>query len=214
MSAQNPCRIILVRHGQTEWNRVERFRGQVDIPLNETGLDQAAATGLRIAQEWQPSAIYSSPLSRAVETAQAIAQHHNLTTHICSDLTDIHYGKWQGLTLDEVQKRWSEALHGWYNSPHTAVIPDGETLVDLRRRAMKTVCELSDSHCGDTIVLVGHTVINRMILLGVLGLGIERFWHLRQDTCAINIFEVEQDDFILVSLNDNCHLRSKSTDRN
>lgn len=67
--------IILVRHGQTEQNRVERFRGSAEVPLNETGLAQAKATGLRIHSEWQPSAVYSSPLSRAVRTAEAIAKH-------------------------------------------------------------------------------------------------------------------------------------------
>jgi len=71
-------RIILVRHGQTEWNRVERFRGRADVPLNETGLAQAEATGRRVASEWQPVAIYSSPLSRAVKTAEAIARHFDL----------------------------------------------------------------------------------------------------------------------------------------
>jgi probable phosphoglycerate mutase len=81
-------RILLVRHGQTEWNRVERFRGRADVPLNETGLAQAEATGRRIAAEWQPTAIYSSPLSRAVKTAEAIANHFALPVQIHPGLTD------------------------------------------------------------------------------------------------------------------------------
>jgi probable phosphoglycerate mutase len=68
-------RIILVRHGQTEWNRIERFRGRADVPLNETGIKQAEATGNRVAAKWKPVAIYSSPLLRAVKTAEAIAKH-------------------------------------------------------------------------------------------------------------------------------------------
>jgi probable phosphoglycerate mutase len=86
-------------------------------------------------------------------------------------------------------------------------IPGGETLDDLRTRGMAAVKELAARHAGQTIVLVGHTVINRIILLGVLGLGNERFWHLRQDTCAINVFEADDGEFTLVSLNDTCHLR-------
>jgi probable phosphoglycerate mutase len=74
--------IILVRHGQTEWNRVERFRGRADVPLNMTGLAQTEATGLRIYGEWQPSVVYSSPLSRAVRTAEAIAKHFDLPVQI------------------------------------------------------------------------------------------------------------------------------------
>jgi probable phosphoglycerate mutase len=199
--------IILVRHGQTEWNRVERFRGWADVPLNETGLAQAEATGQRIAAEWHPVAVYSSPLSRAVKTAEAIAKYFGLPVQIYPDLVDIDYGEWQGLTPDEAQARWPEAIDAWYHAPHTAHIPGGETLDDLRTRAIAVMNELAICHAGQTIVLVGHTVINRIILLGVLGLGNDRFWRLRQDTCAVNVFEAEGGDFTLVSLNDTCHLR-------
>jgi broad specificity phosphatase PhoE len=76
---------------------------------------------------------------------------------------------------------------------------------------MSTVNELSARLTEQTIVLVGHTVINRIILLGVLGLGNERFWHIKQDTCSINVFKAEMDDFVLVSLNDTCHLHDYSS---
>jgi len=201
-------RIILVRHGQTEWNRIECFRGRVDIPLNETGIAQAEATGKRIAAEWLPAAVYTSPLSRSVMTAEAIAGHHSLEVRPHPGLVDIDYGDWQGLSPDEARQRWPEEIDAWYNQPHLARIPGGETLDELHTRLMQTVQELTDRHLGETIVLVGHTVINRMILLGVLQLGNDRFWRIKQDTCAINVFEVDGDDFTLVSLNETCHLRS------
>ena len=199
-------RIILVRHGQTEWNRNERFRGQADIPLNETGLAQAQATGKRVVAEWQPVAVYSSPLSRAVKTAEAIASQFQLPVQIHPGLTDIDYGEWQGLTPDEARQRWPKEIDAWYNAPHTAQIPGGETLESLRKRTMKTIIALSSRHPAQTIVLVGHTVINRIILLGILGLGNDRFWRLKQDTCAINVFEMEAGEFSLVTLNDTCHI--------
>ena len=202
-------RIVLVRHGQTEWNRVERFRGRADVPLNETGLAQAEATGRRVAAGWQPQAVYTSPLSRAVRTAEAIARHFALPVQAYPGLVDIDYGAWQGLTPDEARARWPDIVEAWYAAPHTAHIPGGETLDSLRARAMATVRELAARHPEQTIVLVGHTVINRIILLGVLGLGNDRFWRLRQDTCAINVFETQGEEFTLVSLNDTCHL-SKS----
>ena len=201
-------RFILVRHGETEWNRVERFRGRADVPLNDTGLAQAEATGRRVAAEWLPTAIYSSPLSRSVKTAEAIATHFEFQVQIHLGLADIDYGEWQGLSPQEARQRWSKEVDAWYNKPHQARIPGGETLEDLRARAMQTVNELAERHPGETIVLVGHTVINRIILLGVLGLGNERFWRIRQDTCAINVFEAEMGDFTLVSLNDTCHLHA------
>lgn len=202
--------VILVRHGQTEWNRVERFRGRADVALNETGLAQAEATGKRIAADWQPGAVYSSPLSRATRTAEAIAKHFNLAVQIHSGLADIDYGEWQGLTPNEVKARWPEAHYAWFNRPDTARIPGGETLQHLRERGMAAVNELAARHGGETIVLVGHTVINRIILVGVLGLRNDRFWRLRQDTCAINVFDAEDGDFTVGSLNDTCHLRPDS----
>jgi phosphoserine phosphatase len=200
--------VILVRHGQTEWNRMERFRGRADVPLNETGLAQARAAGERVSAGWLPVAVYASPLSRAVKTAEAIAIHFNLQVEIHAGLVDINYGQWQGLTPDEVGARWPDALATWYAAPHQAHIPGGEALDELRSRAMATVDELSAHHAGQTIVLVGHTVINRVILLAILGLGNDRFWRIKQDTCAINVFEVENRTFTLVSLNDTCHMHS------
>jgi len=199
--------VILIRHGQTEWNRNERFRGRADVPLNETGLAQAAATGERVLAAWRPTAIYSSPLSRAVRTAEAVAKHFDLPVQKHPGLVDIDYGDWQGLTPEEAKQHWPETIDAWFNAPQTAHIPNGETLDGLRTRAMSTVNELVVKHSMETIVLVGHTVINRVILLGVLGLSNERFWRLRQDTCAINLFEAEDHEFTLVMLNDTCHLR-------
>ena len=199
--------VILVRHGQTEWNRVERFRGRADVPLNQTGLDQAAATGRRIANGWKPAAFYSSPLIRAIRTAEAAARHFDLPVIVYEGLADIDYGQWQGLTPEQARQKWPEDVAAWYDAPQEARIPGGESLEQLRKRAMLAVAALVSQHPGETIVLVGHTVINRIILLGLLGLGNERFWHVRQDTCAINVFEANQGDYVLVSLNDTCHLQ-------
>ena len=172
---KKPSLFILVRHGQTEWNRVERFRGRANVPLNDTGFKQAAVTGKRIAAEWTPSAIYSSPLLRALQTAEVIASYFNLSVQSHPGLIDIDYGKWQGLTPEEARRRDPDQMDKWLNHPELAIIPDGETLVDLRNRTMQIVKEISSRHDGETIVLVSHIVINRIILLGVLGLGNQRF---------------------------------------
>jgi probable phosphoglycerate mutase len=201
--------VILVRHGQTEWNRVERFRGQADVPLDETGLAQAEATARRIASEWGPVAVYCSPLSRAVRTAEAIARQFGLPVQTHPGLTDIDYGQWQALTPDEARRRWPDMVDAWCRTPELAQIPGGETLDDLRTRTMDTLRGLAARHSGETVVLVGHTVVNRVILLAALGLGNDRFWHLRQDTCAINVLEVEGDDYTLVTMNDTCHLEAR-----
>lgn len=204
--------ILLIRHGQTDWNRVERFRGRADLPLNGTGISQAEATGRRVAELFRPVALYSSPLSRAVSTAKAIGGFTGLPVQIHSNLTDIDYGDWQGLTPDEARFRWPELVDLWFKKPQLAHIPGGETLEDLRIRAMNGVTDLATRHIGQTIILVGHTALNRIILLEVLGLGNERFWRIQQEPCAINIFKFESGEYTLVSLNDTCHLSNLALD--
>jgi broad specificity phosphatase PhoE len=199
-------RIILVRHGQTEWNRIERFRGRADVPLNRTGMAQAEATARRLARQPKPAAVYSSPLSRAAVTARKIAQPHDLTVRLHDGLIDIDYGQWQGLTPRQVEERWPTELDAWYNEPQAARIPSGETLQIVRDRAMATVRELTRQHKDSTIVLVAHTVVNRLMLLGILGLGNESFWRLGQEPCGINRFSVQDGEFTLLSLNDVSHL--------
>jgi len=201
-------RFILVRHGQTAWNREERFRGQSDVPLDETGLAQASKTARRIGAEWSPAAVYCSPLLRARQTAQAIAQPFGLPVRPHAGLNDINFGLLQGLTVPEARERWPDAVDAWFHTPHLAQIPGGEPLVEVSTRAMAAVHELAGLHPRDTIVLVGHLVLNRAVLLGVLGLGEDRFWRIGQDTCAINVFDYEDGDFTLLTLNDACHLRA------
>jgi broad specificity phosphatase PhoE len=201
-------RFILVRHGQTAWNREERFRGQSDVPLNEIGLAQAFETARRIAGQWRPSAVYSSPLLRARQTAQAIAEPLGLAVHPHAGLNDINFGQLQGLTVPEARERWPDVVDAWFRTPHLAQLPAGEKLMEVSGRAMTAVNELVNRHPGETLVLVGHLVLNRVILLGITGLGLDRFWHIGQDTCAINVFEYEDGDFKLLTLNDTCHLRA------
>ena len=206
-------RIILVRHGQTDWNRNDRFRGHADVPLNATGVAQAQATGQRVAEEWQPVAIYSSPLSRALDTGQAIADHlarfyqTKLPVQVIPELADFNFGKWEGLTPEEARQHWPEEIEAWYATPQTVHIPGGETLQDLRERAMKVIRDLVSWHPGETIAVVSHTDVNRIILLDMLGLDNGHFWDLRQDTCAINVIEAQECSFTIVTVNDTCHLR-------
>jgi probable phosphoglycerate mutase len=198
--------IIVVRHGQTEWNRVERFRGRYEVPLNKTGLAQAKKTAIRISERWKPAVIYASPLGRARETAKAVAQSCNLILQVYDGLVDINYGDWQGLTPEEARSHWPKLVAAWYEHTETVQIPGGESLAQVRQRIttmLKHICWL---HAGNEIVLVGHTVVNRLILLEILGLGNDRFWCLHQDPGAINVIKEKDKIFSLVSMNDTCHL--------
>ena len=139
-------RFILVRHGETSWNREERFRGQSDVPLNETGRAQASMTAGRIAAEWRPAAVYCSPLLRARQTAQAIGEPFGLTIQPHIGLNDINFGLLQGLTVTEARERWPDFVNAWYRTPHLAQPPDGETLAEVSTRATAAVKELATRH--------------------------------------------------------------------
>ncbi len=199
-------RIILVRHGRTAWNVTERFRGREDLPLDETGLEQAERTAERIARQWKPAAVYSSPLDRARKTAEAIARRCRLAAQVHRGLIDIDYGRWQGLTPEQALSGHPRRARGWCRGARCARPPGGESLLRVRRRCLRAIREITARHPGETVVVVGHTVVNRAVLLEILSLSNRRFWDLRQEPCAINVLETDGRSFALVSMNDTCHL--------
>lgn len=208
MKEQIVTRIVLVRHGQTAWNREDRFRGRVDVALHDFGVKQARATGRYLADRWPVVAVYSSPMRRAMQTAEVIAEMQGVEAQALKGLTDIDYGEWQGRSLDEVQERYPDILQAWMEAPHTVQIPDGEGLSEVRERAVYGLGEVVERHPGQSVAMVGHTVVNRVLLCAVLGLSNERFWWLQQDTCAVNVFDAFEDGSVtLVLMNDTCHLR-------
>ncbi len=199
-------RILLIRHGQTAWNRENRFRGRADPPLDETGLAQAEATARYVAARWPLRAVYTSPIGRARQTAQAVARHQGLSVQVLEGMADIDYGQFQGLLPGEAEARYPELYRAWYVAPHTVHFPGGESLDQLQRRAMAALRQVIAAHPDEQIALVGHTVINRVILCGVLGFGLEGFWQLGQDTCALNLIEWDGQRFKLAMMNDTSHL--------
>jgi len=199
-------RFVLVRHGQTEWNRVERFRGRADIPLNETGLAQAKALAHRLAGircSWPLAAVYSSPLQRTMDTAKAIAREFGLEVKPLEGLLDIDYGAFQGLTPEEAEERYPDIYRQWLREPHLVHFPQGESLAQLRERVWESLPELAESHQGETVVLVGHKIMNKVLLCAILGLDNSHIWQIGQDEAALNVFEWPS---YLTLLNDTCHL--------
>lgn len=206
--AEQMTRIVLIRHGQTAWNREVRFRGRADVELDDFGLRQAQATGRYVAARWPVVAVYASRLSRAMRTAEAIASTHRLTVQPLEGLLDIDFGAWQGLSPDEVAQRYPDLYRAWLETPHTVHFPGGEGLDDVRSRVVAALDEVVARHPGQTAALISHTVVNRVLLCAVLGLGNEHFWRLQQETCAVNVFDVAADGTCTVALlNDTCHLQ-------
>ena len=205
--------VILVRHGETEWNRREIFRGRADVELNERGREQAKALGAAL-EGGNLDAVYSSPLSRAVETAEAIAQPHGVPVEIEDGFIDFDYGIWQGLLRDEVQQRYPRVYRDWTERPHTVKIEGGESLRMVRRRAMQALIRIVGRHQDGTVVIVAHRVVNKVVLCAVLELANSHFWRVRQDTCALSVFEWSDGGrFLIRLLNDTCHLKHVSGER-
>jgi len=199
-------RLIVVRHGRTEWNRVERFRGRADIKLDEVGIKQAEAAAARIA-EWQVSAVYSSPLRRASTTAEILARPLGLEVTLLPGIIDIDYGEWQGLSPAGAAAKDGGLYSKWLESPHKVKFPGGESLAEVRERAASAVDGLIAQHPKETVVLVSHKVVCQILILSLLGLNNSHFWQITQDVCAVNLFEVRGGVPSALSLNDTCHLK-------
>ena len=196
--------IILVRHGETEWNVKEVFRGRIDIELNETGLKQAQPLA-KYLSDIKIDAIYSSPLRRALTTAEIIASYHKLKVEIAPGLIDFDYGEWQGLPHQEVRDKYGRLYAQWINCPDRVKMPAGESLDEVRKRAMKVVDRVITKYEG-SVVLVSHRVVNKVLICALLGLDNSHFWNMKQDTCGITSFTYENEQFILTKHNDTSYL--------
>ncbi len=197
--------IIIVRHGNTDWNQKERFRGHANIGLNETGREQAVAVAKRLAKV-PVSFIYTSPLSRAVETAEIIAEPHHLNLNLLHELIDIDYGDLEGLSLDEAERNYSDIYYKWLRSPHEIKFPGGESLEEVRLRASAALDKIISQMSAETVVFVSHKIVISVLILHFLNLDNSQLRQIGQDTCAINIFTKQNTHFYANLLNDTCHL--------
>ena len=199
-------RIYLVRHGQTAWNKEEIFRGRTDVPLNETGLREAELAG-EYFREMEIHAIYSSPLLRAWETAQKIAEVQRLEVRPLQGIIDMRFGEWEGQSLKDVQRKDGQRFQQWRNEPHRVRIPGGESLDEVRDRAMAVLEETIQSNSGKTLLFVSHRVVNKVILCSILGLDNSHFWQIGQESTAINLIQHRDGKYVLSLLNEACHLK-------
>jgi broad specificity phosphatase PhoE len=199
--------IYLVRHGQTAWNKEEIFRGRTDVPLDEIGLKQAELAG-EYFKGMEIHGIYSSSLSRAWETAQKIAQFHHLNVQPLQGIIDMSFGKWEGQSHREIQNNDKEIYRQWREEPHLARLPGGESLEDVRVRAVNALEEVIRNHPGKTLALVSHRVINKVLICSILGLDNSHFWQITQDATAINLIQHREGKYILSLMNETCHLKA------
>ena len=198
-------KLILARHGETVWNVEKIYRGRTDVNLDEVGIKQAELLG-KYLSNWELEAIYSSPLRRALDTANIIAHYQKIGVHIVEGLIDFDYGEWQSLPEQEVKRLYPALLNEWHSNPHKVVMPGGESLEDVSKRAIKVVNDVLSKYQG-SVVLVSHRVVNKVLICSLLGLDNSHFWNINQDVGGITIFNYEDGRFVLARHNDTSHLR-------
>jgi alpha-ribazole phosphatase len=200
--------IFLIRHGESEWNSSRRYTGQRDVPLSDLGKKQAQRLAERL-KDAGLAAVYTSPLRRARETAQAIGQLARVPVILEPGLKEIHHGLWEGLTAEQVSAQFPAEYALWRTQPHRVTMPQGESLAEVAARAEATWRRVVAEQRGSKIAVCSHDAVMRVLLLIALGLALEHFWKWGFGNASLTVIEARGDaanDFRLVCLNDTAHL--------
>jgi broad specificity phosphatase PhoE len=210
--------VLLVRHGETDWNKAHRVQGgKSDTLLNEVGKGQAEALALRLKSE-SVQTIYSSPLKRARHTAQAISRHHRLEVQVEPNLREIDVGELEGVLINMVGKRLDEllAMKGQNEKQNGAEESSwvklqnigGESLEELQQRAWGVIEHIVKQHSDGVVVVVSHYFVIIAIICAVLGLPLSQIGRLRMGVASISTVVFDGELNYLSAFNDSCHLEA------
>mgnify|MGYP001153685010 CR=1 FL=1 len=197
-------KVYLVRHGETEWNAKGKYLGLTDIPLNGNGERQAKALSSFLSKE-RIDAIYSSALTRTIQTARIIAEPHGLKVSKIPGLNEIDFGEWDGLTYFEIKDKYSNLADDWLNKTSEVQIPDGESWEDFKTRVLSGLRKILNENENKNILVVSHGGPIKAIISEVLGLNLTSFWKIKQDRGALNVVEFFDGGATLTLLNDTCY---------
>jgi probable phosphoglycerate mutase len=201
-----PTRVYLVRHGATALTTEDKFSGDIGVELSDDGRWQAAKLGERLANE-AIAAVYSSPLSRAVDTAHLIADRMGLAPVLCDGLREISHGRWEGLSRREVEAQFGDEYATWENDPFTFAPQGGESGLAVLARALPVIREVVTRHAGKRVLVVSHKATLRLVLSSLLGFD-ERGYRDRLDQAPACLNIVDFKDSVrarLMLFNDTSH---------
>lgn len=186
-------RLLLVRHGETDWNREGRFQGQIDIPLNSNGLAQAEAAR-RFLAEVAIQRAYTSAMARPRQTAERILlEHPGVPLTSTRGLVEIGHGLWEGRLEREIAEGWPQLLQDWKVQPQTVQMPEGETIHDVWQRSLETWQRIAASlDAAETALVVAHDAVNKTIVCALLGLGPESIWAIKQGNGGVTVVDYPQ----------------------
>jgi broad specificity phosphatase PhoE len=199
-------RLLLVRHGQTDANRDGLALGRLDVPLNETGHHQARALGAALAHE-PVVAIYASPLTRTMQSAEAIAAHHIVGVTVEPGLIEMDVGEIDGVPFAKVRETHADFLAKWMSEEGpTHAMPGGESLTAVADRASLTLERIARHHENETVVAVTHNFVILTLLAKVMDVPLHGFRRLRHSVAAISELDMRPGRARVVRINDTCHL--------
>jgi 2,3-bisphosphoglycerate-dependent phosphoglycerate mutase len=206
-----PVRLLLARHGQTEWHHDNRYVSRTDIGLNETGRREAWMLARR-AEEERPDLVLCSPLTRALETARPSAEACGVEPKTDERLRELDFGEWEGRTLAEIREEDSESVSLFDEDPARHGFPGGEHLHKGAERVLETLADLHRSHTGQTILVVAHNTLLRLGLCRMLGIPLRDYRRRlpRLVNAAVSEVRFGEEGGALYSLNDARHLQRRS----
>ena len=202
-------RILLVRHGETDWNRIHRLQGRSDLPLNQKGRDQACALALGLKDQTL-TAIYSSPLARAVETANLVKVFHpSVPLFEEEGLAEMNLGEFEGMEAGRWLVEHADFIKSWRETPASVRMPGGENLQEVQARAIHTLERIVKLYpMESTLLLCSHNFVNRTILCYALKIPLDRFREIQQETAALNVLYLQGEQLIVEVVNDCNHLKN------
>lgn len=204
-------RLILVRHGETRPNKEGRILGLSDVPLTPIGRAQADAVA-RVLREDMPFKLYTSPVGRASETARTISVSLAVPLASLDGLSEADAGELEGLTGQEMRRRYPEFARRWDEDSGTAQMPGGESLSEVQGRAWSAVCGLLADHPDETVVAVSHNFTIQTIVCKVLGIPLHNFRRLRQDLGSITRIALTDSRETVEALNQTSHLKTAASE--
>ncbi len=202
-------RIFLIRHGETNWNKEGRFQGQIDIPLNNNGKDQAKKAS-KYLREINFNKAFSSSMNRPYETAQIILNKSDLKIKKIDELVEISHGLWEGKLENEIKKQWPELLKNWHQKPEQVVMPEGESIREVSERSVKAWREICLTQKNeDLTLLVAHDAVNKTLICNILEIDYSKIWMIKQGNGGITIIDIFNDpqkDAVISAFNITTHL--------
>ncbi len=200
-------RVFLIRHGETEWNRLGRLQGTSNVKLSAEGIHQAHLLAERNPFH-HPSAIYSSDLDRAVETAKILAEKFDLSVAKMPELRESSFGDWEGKTISDLATEYPEEFGKFFTAPEKFQPPNGESFLHCQARVVNALSRIIDYHDNENVLVVSHGAAIRLMICAALDVPIHRMWSIAQFNMAVSALLVDGESITVELMNSTAHLHT------